>query len=566
MENFYSRMAGVFRRHYRDLYAMASLRFSSFERLIDSHFPTWFIIVGYPLYWLELFVVRKPAGHTSFFGWAVMSALAVILLIKAARFAPTGRRFFQTTFNTWPVFSKIGCSAGLIFMVFILGVGLKASLYPPHLPQEYDALNYHITIPRQHLINHSYQHLKWSAADLMLMPVDYALAPFVLATKLPNKIPQYFFVLGLLCIVGDLAYRISRGKLFCAVLAAGGFLGQHMFGIQIGTAMLDLVIAYLFFAAVHSFRQKKFFFAAIELTFYYWSKGFMPVLLLLFVILSAGLIAWLSRLRFVWPDDTREWRAVVWEGSAIKKFVIFFGVCSLLVAGPFLARSLVYAGTPLFPFAPGIMTLPHTPAQNPQWMASIRRSSAGFLQTRDDYGDGRSFSAFVKHMWLIAVPEKGVNNRYDYPVGLIYLLCVGPFLAVFFGSIRQRKINILYWSVVLFWGLWWYGSHQTRFLYVPLGLMILAVVTEEKFILKTFISAWLLSIVFTAVSVYRSQQPTFALKPAQVLRTYDQQLLKMSRTVDRSQATAVESMDAAYADFPISVKQHSAFVILPVNP
>ena len=57
----------------------------------------------------------------------------------------------------------LGC-AGLILAAFY------ASFYPPHLLPETDAINYHYTLPRQHLILNSFAHLPWSVADLFTLP------------------------------------------------------------------------------------------------------------------------------------------------------------------------------------------------------------------------------------------------------------------------------------------------------------------------------------------------------------------------------------------------------------
>ena len=86
--------------------------------------------------------------------------------------------------------------AGLL-SVLILVVGLYASLLPPHLMQESDALNYHYTIVRQHLILQSFKHIAWSHTDLFLLPINFALAPFWFESVLPNKLPQFLFFLGL---------------------------------------------------------------------------------------------------------------------------------------------------------------------------------------------------------------------------------------------------------------------------------------------------------------------------------------------------------------------------------
>jgi len=58
-------------------------------------------------------------------------------------------------------------------------------------------------------------------------------------------------------------------------------------------------------------------------------------------------------------------------------------------------------------------------------LGKVIKAEQADLAMKDAYGLKRSLPGFVKHFWLVAVPEQGVNNRFDYPLGLIYLLCLG---------------------------------------------------------------------------------------------------------------------------------------------
>lgn len=107
-------------------------------------------------------------------------------------------------------------------------------LLPPHVPPEFDALNYHYTLPRQHLITGSFAHLKWSVADLWLLPFQFSLAPYWFSTVLPNKVPQFIFMLGLWAVVFRLAQRFSpTNGIAAGVLALLAVIGSHGFSIPI---------------------------------------------------------------------------------------------------------------------------------------------------------------------------------------------------------------------------------------------------------------------------------------------------------------------------------------------
>ena len=101
-------------------------------------------------------------------------------------------------------------------------------------------------------------------------------------------------------------------------------------------------------------------------------------------------------------------------------FVTIFIIASVVIALPHLLRSFYYSGSPLYPLGVGIFKpiVGHSIA----YKQALVFKAQGCLSVKDAYGHGRSFLAFIKHFWLIAVPESGVNNAFDYPVGLIYLL------------------------------------------------------------------------------------------------------------------------------------------------
>ena len=91
----------------------------------------------------------------------------------------------------------------------------------------------------------------------------------------------------------------------------------------------------------------------------------------------------------------------------------------------FVAKSLYYSGTP---FSGCTRVIQDKEIDyDSAWWRSLQQASNIWTneEARGQYGPWPLVLAFVKHFWLIAVPEKGVNNAFDYPVGLPYLLVVG---------------------------------------------------------------------------------------------------------------------------------------------
>ena len=457
----------------------------------------------------------------------------------------------------------MGIGAGVIILC-----SFYASLLPPHLLQESDVLNYHITLPRQHLLLGSFSHINWSTADLFFLPIDFALAPFWLATPLPNKLPQFFFVLGLLGVCSRLAWRFSGKNIWASVLLVLAVLGSHNIGIQMGTGMLDIVICYLFLAALDSFLSGAICLGIIELSLYVWSKPLIPAQLLITLVIF-GLIWWLL---WVWGFRKNNWyfpenktkESVTNTRNALTKRIGLFFVVSLLVAGPFIFKSLRYSGTPIFPLGAGsLRTL--SMSQAPERWTELRLKAVQLLATKDQYGSGRNIFEFLRHFWFVAVPEKGVNNRYDYPLGLMYLLFLGPFLFYFFSSLRQKVLPLLSLWVVVSWGIWWFGAQQTRFLYAPLILMYLVVVSSIRVPSRVLLGAMLGAILLVSASVYRANKEDFGRWGESVLRQKDKDLLQQGRSGQYIGSVRLPFYDVAYATFPVEVVNSNSLFVLKTD-
>lgn len=530
-----------------------------------SHLPTLFLAVGYPVYWLELYVFRHGQGRTTPLAWMAVVFFTCFVLFRNISLLKDGLRSFRIWFLQEALFVKLL----LVFMAVAAGVILLcafyASLLPPHLVQEFDALNYHITLPRQHLLRGSFSHIPWSTADLYFLPVDLALAPFWLATFLPNKLPQFFFLLGLLGICNRLTRRFSGGKIWPSVLSIMAVLGSHNIGIQMGTAMLDLVICYLFLASLDSFLSGAIWLALIELSFYLWSKPLIPVQFLATLVVFG--LAWIllrgfgaQRKTWVFSGESIKGSISYFQRSFIKGLGLFI-LLSLFLAGPFIYKSLRYSGTPIFPLGVGVFKGLSIP-QIPQRLVELKSKAAELLAVKDNYGSGRSFPEFARHLWLIAVPEKGVNNRYDYPLGLMYLLFAGPFLFLFFSSLKNKVLPLLPLWVIASWGIWWFGSQQTRFLFIPVTLMYLVVALSIRRPSRILLTVMLGAILLVGASVYRANKPDFGRWGEAVLRKQDRELIGMSKLKPAASMAAFSSCDLAYAAFPVKVSGNDTLFVL----
>jgi hypothetical protein len=249
------------------------------------------------------------------------------------------------------------------------------------------------------------------------------------------------------------------------------------------------------------------------------------------------------------PVDKSDW----------KKFGLVLAVASLVIAGPFLVKSFYYTGTPFYPFGLG-MVPPQAHYSTEHWQAILQKA-ADSVAEKDAYGHGRTVLAFIKHFWLIAVPERGVNNAFDYPVGLIYVLMLLPFAGHVVQSLRTRKLPVLSVIVMLWWMSWWFGSQQTRFLIVPVCLLIIVAISYLPKISQIFMILIVLVLGLEVVSLVNAHHHDWHKPAVRVLRDKDKQLLQAKPSAEG--VLELNFPDAAFASWPVKVTHTDSVYIIP---
>ncbi|MCF7907816.1 MAG: hypothetical protein K9L86_02935 [Candidatus Omnitrophica bacterium] len=538
--------------------------FSSFSNLL--HLPSFALIIGYIIYWFEIYFFKKGQGLSSPLATCLLAVLAIYLFFGQRKLFFSAVDWCIKEYKQESKIRKAVILLACCIVFLILLTTFFALLLPPHLAQEFDALNYHLTLPRQHLILGSFSHIHWSAADLFPLPIQFALAPYWLIKEIPSKFIHILFVFGLLAISLNLIRCFSNNNFLSLFIGLMAILGSHNVGIQIPILMLDIVICYLFLASIDSFLEGKIILGSIELSFFIWSKSFVPfqMLAILTIIFLIGLL--LKKL----GANNRSW---VFEKTSydkllsrkyLKKSVLYLFLSSMLVGGPFMAKSLLKSGTPLFPFSPGLLKTSSVDQKTPHWR-SIVASSERHFSTKDAYGSGRSILEFLRHLWLIAVPEDQTTNRYDYPLGLPYLLFLAPFIYFVFISFKKKQLVLLPLFAVSFWMLWWFGSQQARFLYIPLLIIFISVAAKIKQPRNSFIYALVIALLFNFISIFRAHSGDLFKPSVKVLRTKDKQLIEMNKKYrDRSSLSPVvlDYYDVAYANFPLKIVGKNRFWVL----
>ena len=528
------------------------------------HFPTYLTIIGYAIFWIELYFFRNSSGQTS---WSAPALAAALFIYIGYRTWPTWKDAWQKyreEFLLWPrttaaVFIFISVlSAPIIFVSFY------ASLLPPHLLPEFDALNYHYTLPRQHLILHSFTHIPWSTADLFPFSIQSALAPYWFCTALPNKIPQLIFTLALWGLAFQITYRLApQTRAFrAALLAIFAVIASHGFAIQYGTAMLDLVFCYFALAALDSAMTGRWALAGLEMSL--WVGAKIPPLYMAVLCVTV-----IPALLWKWKIGTIGWS---WSPcqmpglQVLKRASVCFLIVAAVMSGPFMLKSMRYAGTPFFPLWTGAF---HTVSPDAQSrLPLVQKAAADLWVVAHGGADDRSWKGVLTHPFLLAVPTKGVNNDFDYPLGLPYLIFVAPFAVFLLLAWRRRHLAVLPWLACVLWASWWRSSHQARFLYFPV-LLIIVTVTAEECVTRAWAPrvALALSALLTSLSMVRGHRADFGKSRWEVLRAEDQALVRQGESFPSTPTTpvSVKDKEAAFATFPIHVATGDVFV-LPETP
>ncbi len=532
-----------------------------------SHLPTMMLIVGYIVYWIELLCFNTSNGQTSPLSVLVFGCIVLIGLVRNFGSIIDVINKCVNSFKALSLFSKLLLCVGFLCVVSISLISLYASRLPPHLDQEYDVLNYHYSIARQHLILNSFQHISWSSADLFLLPIQFALSPYWFLTTLPNKFPQFIILLGLAAVSIRLTQYFTKDNILLSILCVFAVFGSHGLCIQMGTAMLDMAICYLFLAGLDSFLHQRYKMAAVEWSFFLWAKSFIPLqmgLLVTLIVICAFVLKKYAGFSchfsfYPSPIDKEDFKKIC------IKFLPWLIVGSLVIAGPFLIKSYQFSGTPLYPFGVGLLGEGRL-EQNPEVWVSLNKATDSHLSTRDWYGYGRNWSQFFKHFWILAVPDQGVNNKYDYPLGLMYLVFLLPFLTFFAQSLRKKELPILAIFTIMYWVSWWFGSQQARFLYIPLILIYIITIPKLKNNSFILLSVCVLSLMFSSISVLRAHKADFQKTAYEVLDPNYLKHIKLSKSylvLQRNDVVSLKEHEVAFAQFPVRVEQEKyPFVIL----
>ncbi|MGE4232443.1 MAG: hypothetical protein AB7F43_03855 [Bacteriovoracia bacterium] len=487
------------------------------SRILLLFWPTLLWFLGYLEYFTQVYW-GAPSLRMS----GISVFVSILILICCLFFQLKAiRSFIDELLDSLASESKIinlllWALIGVQFLIFF--VSALESRSPPHLPQENDAINYHYALVKQHLLHGSFHHINWFSADLWPMPIQYGIGPFWFLDTVYHKIPSFLFSLWIFAMMLGFGLHLSKKKRDLWYLPALIFFTTHGVVIQLGIAMLDLPILYFLTASIYSLfilKNKYLWLGALHLAVFASAKAISPLQTgaVLFVF---GIFV-LTRKKI----DKKFFRLP--KKEMVKFFALTFLFFSVLFARSFWV-SMHRAGTPLFPFATCIFSVEG--CNGPQGEI-IKDSAKQQLADKNTYGDGNGPIAFLRHLYLVSVPLKGVNNRYDYPAGFGWLVLMLLFLMRIFTRVPDDRYRVLLYISLSFWVVWWIGSHQTRWLYpVMLFGLLSSIDLLSKVKPQILVSVLLISATLSLASHYRSFAPTLC-EPADIIEHQQKSKIKL---------------------------------------
>ncbi|MBI3544174.1 MAG: hypothetical protein HY075_12965 [Deltaproteobacteria bacterium] len=437
--------------------------------LLLSSYPSLLLGLGGVLFYSQTLLGWWSPGGA---GAALLATLASIALLAGlcfgvARFSELARATLAEAENGDERLAAkvlVALLAGFLLLAFL------SALKPAHLVQEGDFVNYHLMLPKQHWLAGSWRPIEWSHFEYRTLLLDYALSYLWVGLPLLNKLPQFVFVLFLALKLWSFFRELGSARPhLTGLVAVLALFASRGVAVQVGTAMLDLPVIYFLVSlalGVLCFQKRRAsgwlsLVFGIDLAAYLGHKSFGIVFFVTFLFGSEIMLRLLFRRSLLGFARNLRWRWVA--------------VPVVALWGANLARSFYFAGDPLYPLA---LPLTRRFCDSSRLLSSRCEWIVQMAETiRSDafaYGYGYGLKGLLKAFLILPLSIGGqspVNNVFDYPLGLVWYLGWGTLLAAAAFSRKLRPAALFSGAIaVVFFGLWFMGSQQSRWLYPVLLL------------------------------------------------------------------------------------------------
>ena len=435
---------------------------------LSHEYPLVVFLFGIALFYLQITLHWWQPEHYSA---TLLGFLALLTLVFG--FALASFQFYHFMQRSLQESNDVKVRLLLFAMALVVLVGLFSSLKPTHLVQESDFINYHWLLSKQPWFTGTWSPLSAHPYEFLHVVPQLGLSFLWVAVPLFNKIPQFLFFLFLLLRLWALPLLLGlRRPYISGLLIVVCFLSFRGVAIQVGMAMLDLVNCYFLISVVSHWLwfqqnaiQKKycgwytvFFGGALAGYLGHKSFGIILTLAILFLFYIAG--------KFILRARTKM--------SPQQYYVHVVLLVLAVVWLPSLLRAAYYTGDPFYPVFPALSERYCNDAHLDASVncAALVKRSHGLRSTVNNYGYGHTIKSYLQAFCLVGFAEKGsVNNRFDYPLGFMWLFL---WFVVLVGIMNERVRRVSFFFGFVGFGyftIWFLGSQQSRWLYPVVMLL-----------------------------------------------------------------------------------------------
>ncbi len=377
-------------------------------------------------------------------GEGLLVAAALLAVAAAARRIPP-RRLAPPRLRPWPT------TASLAAFVVLLAVLLPFFALNVSPPVSWDAAVYHLTLPKLYVAAGGFRPVEMNVYSNwpLLVQLLYAVALLVHGYTLAKAVHFGFALLVLYAFFA--ACRSRRRPLPRTVpwLAAAFFLANGVVLYEIRTAYVDLAHAFLFFAAF-LFMEK----AARR-------EGREAGHALLLAGLTCGLLTGVKVTGVLAVPVIAALYLPRFRLAEARGFLLRFALPAAALWTPWLVKSAVYTGNPVYPFL-------HSRLGGPDWNVEL---GAHFEAWQRGIGMGRGVLDYLLLAPRVVLQGKRGYTHFDGEIGTFWIVLVPLAL---YGACRSGTVRRALGVAGLYFAVWAATSQQTRFLIPILPLLALA--------------------------------------------------------------------------------------------
>ena len=367
---------------------------------------------------------------------------AVVIIIVSARYIGTVLVILKRRMRF-----RIGYS-GIVYLVLISVIvlcGLINALTPEH---NYDALNYHLTLPKIYLKNHGFSFVDFSLPSNT--PLNGEMMYLILMTlgDRHHVCKLLHFAMSLL-VVGAIfvLIRISPGKaasrLRLFLTASAIFLANPVVFADMGTANIDLTLTFFEMMALLAMlawtvaKDKRWLYlSAILCGVSLGTKlyGVYSLVALTAILLCHVMLERKERLR------------------SVCKYVLQFWLIAVIACSPWLIKNYILADNPVYP-------LLYKYLGGRQW---DRWMDAKLLATQKMSGEGYGIYHLLRLPWDVTI--NGSSSDFKKYMGVVTPLWIifVPFAVILL--FKKRKLCYLILYSAIFFVCWGAVAQQIRYM------------------------------------------------------------------------------------------------------